>query len=127
MLASTQIKFRERVVGDLRLQDRTFITHRTSAHLFRMFKNGLGISYDVIKNLRDQRCRRIIILLHFQTKGKIIGRCEICNEEYSETEKIETYPDFFLEKGENWLDGERDYQKIVPIEKLRANQMELGR
>ena len=61
----------------------------------------------------------MIILLHYQSRGKIIGRCPVCSEPYSETEKLETYPDYFIEHGRLWEDANSDYQRILPLEKMR--------
>lgn len=116
------IKHFNKTIGELR-QDRVFITHRTTAHLFRRFGNGLGLSYSVIKKLKDLNCWKIIFLLHFQKRGYIGGTCPICNEPYSETEMLMTTPDYFLEKGNLWEDANNDYQRILPLDKLRQKEI----
>ena len=97
-----QITHIDKPVGELR-QDRVFITHRDESHIFRKY-NGIGLSYGVIKKLKDQNCWKIIILLHHKDNT---------------TEKLETYPDKFLDEGILWKDGQYDYQRILPLEKLR--------
>lgn len=101
-----QITHIDKPIGELR-KDRVFITHRDESHIFRMF-NGIGLSYDVIKKLKDLNCWKIIILLHYKN---------------GTTEKLETYPDKFLDEGILWKDGAYDYQRILPLEKLRQKQL----
>ncbi len=101
-----QIKYIDKPVGELR-KDRVFVTHRDESHIFRMY-NGIGLSYSVIKNLKDFGCRKIIILLK-RNDGS--------------TEKLETYPDKFLDEGILYKDGAYDYQRILPLNKLRQKTM----
>jgi len=103
MRTQTQtIRYLDKPIGELR-QDRIFVTHRDESHIFRMY-NGIGMSYDIIKKLKDLRCRKIIILLHWNN---------------GVTEKLETYPDKFLDEGILWKDGSYDYQRILPLDKIR--------
>ena len=102
-----EIKFFEKVVGIFRPCERTYIAHRDESHIFRMY-NGLGLSYQIIKRLKDLRCSKIVILLHYNN---------------GTTERLETFPDRFLDEGILWRDGEQDYQRILPLWKLRQKEL----
>lgn len=101
------IKIMDKVVGVLR-PDRVFITYRTDLHFFRKY-NGFGLSYSVLKKILDLNCRKVIILWE---------------KDNGTTEKLQTYPKRFIEEGELWKDGERDYQRILPIHKLQKKTMQ---
>ena len=100
------IKHHNRTVGTLR-NDRVFITHREERHIFRNF-NGLGLSYDVIRDLRHHRCRMIIFLLH---------------KEDGTTKKYWTTPETLLDKGITWLDLGKDNQRILPFKYMNQTKL----
>lgn len=102
----TAIKLQDKVVGILRT-DRVFITFRKSTHYFRKF-HGFGLSYDVIKRLRDNNCQRVVILW---------------KKENGETERLETTPHRFLEDGIVFRDGDYDNQRILSLDILRTGTL----
>lgn len=95
-------------VGILR-PDRVFVCHRGDEHIMRMF-NTFGLSYDVLKNLIDYGCWKIVILYH-----------KLNNT----TEYMESTPKRFIDEGILWKDANEDYQRHLHLEKLRQSKLKL--
>lgn len=91
-----------KLVGILK-DNRVYITHRNKNHFFRIFQ-GLGVSSYILEDLHKLNCRKIVI---------IYDRVDGTQEVYEST------PEEFIDEGIVWKDLELDYQKIMPISKLR--------
>lgn len=91
-----------KMVGTLK-DDRVYITHRNKNHFFRIYQ-GFGMSSSILEDLHKLNCRKIVIIY----------------DRVDETQEIyESTPEQFIEEGIIWKDLDLDFQKILPISKLR--------
>jgi hypothetical protein len=108
-LAELPIYHRGRKVGILR-EDRVYVTQRGIEHIFKRF-DGLGLSDDVLWQLKKFGCRRIIFLL-----------TRTINKE-TFTERYVTTPGRFELLGTPWFDG-HDSQKVLSFEQMENHSLE---
>ena len=93
-----QITHLGKMVGFLR-PDKTFVTYRKPIHFFRMF-NGFGISYAVLKKLREFNCHLI---------------CLVYNNSHNEESIYFSSPEKLLLNGTRYVDKSHDVQMILPL------------
>lgn len=99
-----QISVLNRQAGNLR-DDGVFVTHRGKEHVFRKF-NGFGMSFKVLKELVDLRCRKIVIVF---------------NDGYEEV-VYKVSPEDFLDKGLVYFDG-LDSQRVLSFDFLSKSNL----
>ncbi len=88
--------FKGKIIGEVDLEKKYYITHRTREHVFRKFGNGFGLSTKVIDALYERDIELIVI--NFEGK-----------------EFLWVHIDRFAFKGETWKDGD-DEQLVLARE-----------